>query len=95
MFCTSCGTKAVENTKYCSKCGEVLLNPDNKSSFQAVGFEEFKKRKEIERSARFQPKKRLKESIVGKSSKAKAKETEVSINVGFMKLQKSGNLKRC
>lgn len=30
-----------------------------------------------------------------KSSKAKAKDTEVSINVGFMKLEKSGNLKRC
>ena len=94
MFCTGCGTKAGENSNYCSNCGEVL-NPDKKSSFQTVGFEEFKKRKEIERSARFQPKKRLKESTVGKSSKAKAKDTEVSINVGFMKLEKSGNLKRC
>ena len=43
MFCMSCGTKAVENAKYCSNCGEVLLNPDNKSSFQIVGFEELKK----------------------------------------------------
>ena len=94
MFCCSCGTKClVENAKYCANCGVFLSNPTNESSHKTIGFEEFKKRKETERSSRFQPKKKLKASRT--VSKTKAKETEVVINIGFLKLEASGNLKRC
>ena len=94
MFCCSCGTKSlVENAKYCSNCGVFLSNPTNESSHKTIGFEEFKKRKDTERSSRFQPKKKLKASST--VSKTKAKETEVVINIGFLKLEASGNLKRC
>ena len=95
MFCCSCGTKSlVENAKYCSNCGVFLSNPMIESShIKTIGFEEFKKRKETERSSRFQPKKKLKASST--VSKTKAKETKVVINTGFSELEASGNLKRC
>ena len=49
------------------------------------------KRKETERSTRFQAKKKLK----AVRTKSNAKETDVSINIGFLKVEASGNLKRC
>jgi len=67
----------VENAKYCSKCGVFLANPTSESFNKTIGFEEFLKRNETERSTRFQPEKKLKALSTG--SKSKAKETEVSI----------------
>ena len=94
MFCSSCGAKSlVENAKYWSKCGLCLSNPTSESSNKTIGFEEFRKKEETERSTRFRPRKKLKASIT--AGKLKATETEVSVNVGYMKLEASGNLKRC
>ena len=79
----------MENAKYCSKCGLCLSNPTSESSNKTIGFEEFRKKEETEQLTRFQPRKKL------KASSLKAKETEVSVNIGYMKLEASGNLKRC
>ena len=94
MFCRSYGAKSlVENAKYCYKCGLCLSNPTSESSNKTIGFEEFRKKEETERSTRFQPRKKLKASST--AGKLKAIETEVSVNIGYMKLEASGNLKRC
>lgn len=101
MFCSRCGSRAVENAKYCSNCGLSFASSSASPSCQGVkdqevrktvSFDEFKKRKENERSSRFQPK--VKKS---KTSKAKSKvhANETSINIGFMKLESQKNLKRC
>ena len=62
-------------------------------SHKTLGFVEFRKRKETERSTRFQPRKKLKATST--AAKLTAKETEVSVDIGYMKLEASGNLKRC
>ena len=54
-----------------------------------MSFHEFRMRKERERLSRFEPK-----SKKTKIAKGKAKETEVSINIGFTKLDKAGNFKK-
>ena len=80
-----------EYAKYCSGCGNSLVHPANSSLSQEHGkktrqeplsFEEFRKRKEMERTSRFKP-------------NLKKKESEVPVNIGFMKLELSGSLRRC
>ena len=87
-----------ENAKYCSGCGNSLVHTANSSLSQEHGkqrqeplsFEEFRKRKEMERTSRFKPNLKKK-----KVEKAKKNESEVPINIGFMKLESSGSLRRC
>jgi len=55
-----------------------------------VSFDEFRACKEREKWSRFKPK-----SKKAKIAKSKSKETKVSINVGFMKVDKTGNFKKC
>ena len=92
MFCSSCGAKScLANAKYCSNCGAQYPSNKPTNCNKTIGFDDFKKRKEMERSTRFQPKKKLKVL----STKSKAKETKASINIGFLRVEASGNLKRC
>ena len=94
MFCCQCGQKSVnENAKYCSGCGNSLSSlsqEHGKERQEPLSFEEFRKRKEMERTSRFKP--NLKKKKVDKTKK---KESEVPINIGFMKLESSGSLRRC
>ena len=90
--CSSCRAKSCfANAKYCSNCGAQYPSNEPTNWNKTIGFKDFKKRKETERSTRFQPKKKLK--AVG--TKLKAKETKVSINIDFLRVEASGNLKRC
>ena len=75
MFCSSCTAKScLANAKYCSKCGAQYPTNESTNCNKTIGFEDFKKRKEMERSTRFQPKKKLK----AVSTKSKTKEIKVS-----------------
>ena len=58
MFCSRCGSEALERAKYCSNCGLFLsITPGSfTKSTASVGFEEFKRRKEDERRSKFEPK---------------------------------------
>ena len=97
MFCCQCGSRSPESANFCSNCGHSLKSsaevvssrPSTSSGQETVRFDEFRARKERERTLRLEP----------KSKKAKiapkAKETEVNINVGIMKLDNTGNFKRC
>lgn len=98
MFCCQCGSRSPEAANFCPNCGHsfksavdvVPSRPSTSSGQETVSFDEFRARKERERSLRFESK-----STKAKIAKSKSKETEVSINVGFMKLDKTGNFKKC
>ena len=98
MFCCQCGSRSPESANFCPNCGlsfksafdVVLSRPSTSSGQETVSFDEFRARKERERSSRFEPK-----SKKAKIAKSKSKETEVRINVGFMKVDKTGNFKKC
>ena len=59
---------------------------------KTIGFEDFKKGKKRSVRPDFSLRGRKLKAV---STKAKAKEIEVSINIGFFKMEASGNLKRC
>ncbi|XP_028394535.1 uncharacterized protein LOC114518737 [Dendronephthya gigantea] len=82
MFCQICGVEAPDRSNFCWKCGACVKNEkDGEDKKKIVSFTEFRKRKEVERSSRFQPKKKLK-SGSSSTSKTKGKEdAQVSINV--------------
>ena len=59
---------------------------------KTIGFEDFKKGKKRGVRLDFSLRGRKLKAV---STKSKAKEIEVSINIGFFKMEASGNLKRC
>ena len=59
---------------------------------KTIGFEDFKKGKKRSVRPDFSLRGRKLKAV---STKSKAKEIEVSINIGFFKMEASGNLKRC
>lgn len=97
MFCCKCGVQTPDHSNYCWKCGAAVKSEAagevKTNTTKTLSFDTFKKRKEEERSGRFQSKK----SKSGNSSTpiTKGKENqEVSINVGFMKFE-DDKLKKC
>ena len=95
MFCHICGVETPDRSNFCWKCGaSVKSEKAEEDKKKTVSFMAFKKRKEEERSSRFQPKKKL-QSGSNSTSKAKGKEdTQVSINVGYMKFE-DDKFKKC
>ena len=101
-FCHNCGQSFVSNVESCgsqhsqqaessnSVASTVTKTIGQKTSASTVSFKEFMKRKETDRQNKFEPKKKkIKVS-------EKIPEVEVSINVGYMKLDNDGiNLKKC
>ena len=95
MFCHICGAETPDCSNFCWKCSaSVKSEKAEEDKKKTESFMAFKKKKEEERSSRFQPEKKLK-SGSNSTSKVKGKEdTQVSINVGYMKFE-DDKFKKC
>jgi hypothetical protein len=95
MFCHICGVETPDCSNFCWKCSASARSKKaEEDKKKPVSFMAFKKRKEEERSSRFQPEKKLK-SGSNSTLKEKGKEdTQVSINVGYMKFE-GDKFKKC
>ena len=100
-FCHKCGHSftssaqyagATENTSTKCTSGTSTSAGTTHSKSLTLSFKDFLRRKEHDRQSNFQPKNKKFKST---SSKGKEKQDEVSINIGYMKLDGEGNLKRC
>lgn len=94
MFCSQCGWEVASGGKYCSHCG--ILFPSVNPGVSSCGIEEFKKRKEVERRSKFEPKAKRGRGKSSSSSSMKVQvEKDVAINIGFRKYTEHGHFKTC
>ena len=95
MFCSQCGLKSVVDAKYCHACGSKCENNPSSSSasttctsgLSSVGnfptYENFRLRKEVDRSKHFKKKQKLSDQGM--------QDVHVTIQIGFM-IAKDGDL---
>ena len=100
-FCHNCGHSftlsahsagAAENTSTECTSGTSTSGGTTHSKSSTLSFKDFMRQKEHHRQSKFQPKNK---KFKPNSCKGKEKQNEVSINIGYMKLDGDGNLKRC
>lgn len=87
MFCSRCGLQLIAGANFCSTCGEAVKSVTENVSTPppvTVSFEQFRGRKSLERTSRFEPKK-----------SGTSKLSEVVINVGYMKVDNMERLNKC
>ncbi|XP_067027006.1 uncharacterized protein [Acropora muricata] len=53
VFCQACGTKAIQNGKFCHSCGMELNGTPVPGDVKSLSFDDYKKKKEDERRSKF------------------------------------------